>query len=930
MSANTASKTLYLVDGSGFIFRAYHALPPLTRADGTPVGAVLGFCNIMLRLVQDKHADHIAVIFDAARKTFRDEIYKEYKANRPPAPEDLIPQFPIVREATRAFGIPAIEQDGYEADDLIATYAKQAVQKGFNVIIVSSDKDLMQLIGDGIRMQDPIKQTLIGPEQVVEKFGVPPEKVIEVQSLIGDAVDNVPGVPGIGVKTAAQLITEYGTLENLLENADKIPQTKRRETLIENKELALISKKLVTLNDNSPTPVPLDSLVPATFPSGELIAFLKAQGFKSILTRLSVPHESSSASDVIPAKAGISGNKAQDSRLRENDIVKINRDSYILLNIEKTLSDFVAQARAAGTFAIDTETTDLTPAKARLVGIALALPNGTAGYIPLGHVQGDLLGGTDDTPQLPLKKVQEILGPLLTDPAILKIGHNMKFDMQVLALAGLPITGFDDTMLLSYVLEGTGQGNGLDDLAKNLLGHDMIAFKDVVGTGKKQISFAEVDIKNALSYAAEDTDATMRIHQLLKPRLAQEKMVSVYEDIERPLIPVIAQMEAHGICVDVPLLKKLSQEFGTKLVSLEKDIHTIAGHEFNVASPKQLGAVLFEEMGIEGSVKTRTGEWSTAAEVLEDLAEQGHEIVNKVLEYRQLAKLKSTYTDTLLEQIAPATGRVHTSYNMVGTNTGRLSSSDPNLQNIPIKTEEGRRIREAFIAAPGHVLVSIDYSQVELRLVAEMAGITALQEAFRNNQDIHAITASQVFGVPLEEMTTDLRRQAKAINFGIVYGISGFGLARQLGIDAGTASQYIKQYFAKFPELAVYMENAKLEARKYGSVKTLYGRKCKIFGIEEKGPRRGAAERQAINAPIQGTAADVMKLAMIDIHHYLRDTNSKTKMLLQVHDELVFEVPENEVEETAAKLKAIMESVSKLKTPLTAEAGWGANWNAAH
>ncbi len=915
------SDDLFLVDGSGFIFRAYHALPPLTRRDGTPVGAVMGFCNMLLKLLLDHPHAKIAVVFDTSRQTFRSEIYPAYKANRPPPPEDLIPQFALIREATRAYGLPSLELDGFEADDLIATYARLGVESGIGVTIVSSDKDLMQLVRDGVRLMDPIKQTIIGPAEVIEKFGVPPDKVIDVQSLAGDSIDNVPGVPGIGVKTAAQLITEYGSLEELLNRTAEIKQPKRRESLEQNAEAARMSKKLVTLSDQVPVPQAIETLVPEHPFSQRLVDFLEAQGFKSLAARMAqkslttAPAPTASSSAATP------------------EVLPPLQTDYTLITAPALLKDWIKDAEETGLLAIDTETTGLTPARAKLVGISLATRAGRACYIPVGHDGGgDLLGLSQDALAQPnLSEILDVLQPFLRDPSLLKIGHNIKFDLQMLMPYGVQICPLDDTMLMSYVLDGTSHGHGLDELALTFCGHKMISYDEVTGTGKGRISFAAVPLDKACDYAAEDADFTLRLYHHLKPRLAPEKMTAVYEDIERPLVDIIARMEFVGIKVDPLVLRSLSQTFGVKIVALEGEIHKLAGHTFNVGSPKQLGTVLFDEMGLSGGTKTKTGEWSTSAEVLEDLAVQGHSFVEKILEWRHLSKLKSTYTEALQEAINPATGRVHTSFSMALTNTGRLSSSDPNLQNIPIRTEEGRLIRTAFVAEEGHLLISADYSQIELRLVAEMAGIEVLKQAFRSGEDIHALTASQVFGIPLDQMTPDIRRKAKAINFGIIYGISGFGLAKQLDCSPSEASAYIKQYLGRFPELSAFMDLTKAEARDNGFVRTLYGRKCMIAGIHDKNAaRRNFAERQAINAPLQGTAADLIKMAMIRVNKMIEDENLPVRLLLQVHDELVLEGPENEAENLAKKIKAAMESVARFSIPLVADAKCGKNWSQAH
>lgn len=931
---------MFLVDGSGYIFRAYYAMPQnLTNPEGKPVGAVLGFTSMLMKLLTDMKAPYIAVIFDAARKNFRNDIYPEYKAHRPDAPEDLIPQFPMFREATEAFGVPAIEMEGYEADDLIAAYARLAVERGMSVTIVGADKDLMQLVNENVRLYDPIKGKYIGPAEVMEKFGVPPEKVVEVQALSGDATDNVPGVPGIGPKTAAELINAYGDLETLLERSGEIKQPKRREALVGNADKARISKRLVTLDANAPTPVPIDDLRAHEFRTPRLIAFAKKQGFRSVLTRLGEqPHET--VTDVDGGTSEISPASLRDDK-RELPPPAQNR--YTLITDMAVLREWIDRARETGFLAIDTETTGLTPAKVDLVGISISPEIGTGAYIPVGHEsrKTDLFsapsppssshGGEGEVKQLPLKDVIAALKPVLEDPAVLKIGHNAKYDWQVLARHGIEMTPCDDTMLLSYVLDGVAHGHGMDELAALFCGHQTIKYEDVTGKGKSQIGFAQVPLDKACVYAAEDAEITLRLHKILKPRIAREKMAVVYEDIERPLIPVIAQMELAGIKVDPAVLNRLSHDFGQRLAALESEIHKEAGHPFNVASPKQAGVVLFDEMGLQGGKKTKTGDWSTSADILEDLADQGPAIVQKLLDWRQLAKLKSTYTDALLQEINPKTGRVHTSFHMSGTSTGRLASSDPNLQNIPIRTEEGRKIREAFIAEDGHVLLSVDYSQVELRLIAALADVKALKQAFHDGVDIHALTAAQVFGVPLEDVTSDLRRQAKAVNFGIIYGISGWGLAKQLGCDPSDANEFIRRYLARFPEIQTYMEAKKEEARKYGYVRTLYGRKCVIPNITNKMQNlRMGAERQAINAPLQGTAADIMKMAMAKMPAVIGKAGLKARVLLQVHDELLLEVPENETAATAELVRSVMEGVADVGVPLSAEARSGRSWAAAH
>ncbi|MEQ8817518.1 MAG: DNA polymerase I [Thalassobaculum sp.] len=933
--AKEGQSHLYLVDGSGYIFRAYHALPPMNRPDGTPVNAVFGFSSMLVRLIDDLDADHMAVIFDAARTNFRNEIYPEYKAQRPEAPEDLVPQFPLIRDATRAFNVPCIEMEGFEADDLIATYARLASEAGWRVTVVSSDKDLMQLVTDGIDMFDPMKNRPIGRAEVIEKFGVPPEKVVDVQSLAGDSVDNVPGVPGIGIKTAAQLIEEYGDLETLLARAGEIKQPKRRESLIEHAEKARISKRLVTLRNDVEVPEPLEDLAVRHIDPTMVLPFLKEQGFKRLIARFE--------SEAAQSNGDASGGRSQ-ATVAISEAAGEAAD-YELVQDAAALKRWIAAAEEQGFVAFDTETSGLDAMRADLVGVSLALSPGKACYIPLRHVgrqpQGDLLGGApaEAAPrQVPFDEAISLLKPLLESPAVLKIAHNAKYDIQVLGRArngGIAVAPIDDTMCLSYVLEGGLHGHGLDELATLHLGHTNIKFEEVCGKGKTQIGFAEVAVDKARDYAAEDADVTVRLHALLKPRLVPERMVTVYETLERPLIPVLVAMERNGIKVDPAILRDMSADFAKRMVALEQEIQDLAGEPFNVGSPKQLGEILFDKMGLAGGKKGKTGAYGTGADVLETLAAEGSELARKVLDWRQIAKLKSTYTDALVETINPETGRVHTSYSMVGAATGRLSSNDPNLQNIPIRSEEGRKIRTAFVAEPGNVLLSVDYSQIELRLVADIAGIESLRKAFLDGIDIHAQTASEVFGVPLAEMTPDIRRKAKAINFGIIYGISGFGLARQLQTPQGEAQAYINAYFERFPGIRDYMNEMKAFAREHGFVETKFGRKVHIQAIRDKNPAmRSFGERAAINAPIQGTAADIIKRAMVRLRPALEKANSPARMLLQVHDELVFEVPEDAVEATAALVREVMEGAAaptlNLSVPLVADAGWARSWAEAH
>jgi DNA polymerase-1 len=925
---------LVLIDGSGFIFRAFHGLPPMTRSDGTPVNAVYGFTTMLLKLLNDSAADHIAVIFDSSRKTFRTDLYPEYKAHRPPPPEELVPQFPLVREAVRAFDVACIEMEGFEADDLIAAYARAATLQGATVTIVSSDKDLMQLVGDRVAMFDPMKNRTIGPDEVFEKFGVGPDRVVDVQALCGDAADNVPGVPGIGIKTAAQLIGEYGDLETLLARAGEIKQPKRRQTLLDNAAMARLSRDLVKLRDDMDLPEPVSALAVRALVPERLAAFLAEQGFRSLINRLDLkaPPRPPVAPVPFPASAGEAETASAPAGL--------SRDGYELVLDLDTLDRWIAAAIEAGIIGFDTETDSLDSMRARLVGVSLAVAPGRACYIPVIHNPPAAQGSLDfgDAPAesagpkpIPADQILARLAPLLADPSVLKVGHNIKYDMQVLASLGVPVTPIDDTMLLSYVLDGASHGHGLDELAQLHLGHTNISFSEVCGTGKSQITFDRVPLEKARDYAAEDADVTLRLHQFLKPRLLAEKMVEVYETLERPLIPVIVAMERAGLKVDRAFLQALSEDFGRRLADLEAEVIALNGGEaFNLASPQQLGKVLFETLNLPGGKKTKTGQWATGADILEELAPL-HPLPARLLDWRQLAKLKSTYTDALVAQINPATGRVHTSFSLAATTTGRLSSSDPNLQNIPIRTEEGRKIRRAFIAEPGFCLISADYSQIELRLVAHVAGIEGLRTAFAEGRDIHAITASQVFGVPLEEVDSSLRRRAKAINFGIIYGISPFGLAAQLGIPQGEAKAYIEAYFGRYPEIRAFMEQTKEEARTHGFVRTPFGRKVFTPGIKDKnGAARAFAERAAINGPIQGGAADIIKRAMVRLPAALVEAGLTARLLLQVHDELVLEAPEAEAEATIAVVRRVMEGAACLSVPLLVEAAAAASWDEAH
>ena len=917
MSADNSPEHVVLIDASGFIFRAYFAIrEPMTRSDGTPVKAVYGFANMLMKLLKDLDADRIAVIFDYSGRSFRNDIYPEYKAHRPPTPEDLVPQFPLIRDATRAFNLPCIEMEGFEADDLIATYARLAREAGSTVTIVSSDKDMMQLVGDQVTMYDGLKSKRIGRDEVIEKFGVGPERVIDVQALAGDASDNVPGVPGIGVKTAAELINTYGDLDTVLARAGEIKQPKRRQSLIDHADAARMSRTLVTLRDDVPLEDGLETLHAGPPDPDVLTGFLKDQDFGGIVKRVESwlgvePGEAADAADAPPQ--GV---------------------DYELVRDVAALQRWIEAAMRAGAVTIDTETTSLDALQARLVGISLSVEPGRACYIPLGHGGG--AGGELDLDaiapkQIALDDALALLAPLLADPGVLKIGQNIKYDMEVLAGHGIAITPVDDTMLLSFVLDGGSHGHGMDELSRRHLDIDPIPFKQVAGTGKKQITFDQVPLEAARDYAAEDADLTGRLHRILKPRLVADSMVTVYETIERPLIPVLMAMEQAGIKVDRAELERLSADFAERIAGFEAEIHKLAGHEFTIGSPKQLGEVLFDEMGLKGGKKGKTGAFSTDARVLEDLAAQGHDLPARVLDWRQLSKLKSTYTDALINQINPHTGRVHTSYAMAGASTGRLASTDPNLQNIPVRTEEGRKIRRAFIAEPGHKLLSADYSQIELRLAAHVAEVEPLKDAFRDGLDIHAMTASQVFGVPVDGMDPMIRRRAKAINFGIIYGISPFGLGQQLGIGQSEAKAYIEAYFERYPGIRDYMERTKQGCREIGYVTTLFGRRVHMPGINSSNAaQRNFNERAAINAPLQGAAADIIKRAMIRMPGALDDAGLKARMLLQVHDELIFEVPEAEVEATAQVAREIMEGAAHLSVPLVVDTGVADTWADAH
>ncbi|MCP4393822.1 MAG: DNA polymerase I [Alphaproteobacteria bacterium] len=968
---------ILMVDGSGYIFRAFYALPPMTRPDGTPINAVYGFCNMMMKMLSNGlEADGVVVFFDAARKNFRNDIYADYKANRKDTPEELVPQFPLIRDAARAFNLTTIEMEGYEADDLIATYAHHAADQGSKVTIISADKDLMQLIdhdrGKGIFMFDPMKAKMIGLEEVEKKFGVGPDKVVDIQALAGDASDNVPGVPGIGVKTAAQLIVEYGSLEELLERASEIKQNKRRENLIEFAESARISKQLVQLYLDAPMSENIESFIYAPPTPEQLLGFADEQNFRTLRPRLEKWLKSNgdgadasvkAVSDV--SKVGASGGDvgADDekaTKVRISPPMPKDIDYQLVLNIDE-LKKWIADAEKVGIVAIDTETDSLDAQNANMVGFSLSVDPSKACYVPLRHVvkteaksaasqgafdfgmdadetggdaEGEIVTGLHSD-QIDPKEAMALLKPMLEDKGILKVGQNIKYDIHVLKreLGGdVEIYPIDDTMVMSYVLDGSQNGHGMDELAELHLGVETIKFKDVCGTGKTKISFAEVELEKASDYAAEDADITLRLHQFFSKRLVHESMKTVYEKLDRPLVYTLTMMEEEGVNVDLKALDIVAEKCASRMDELAVEIHKLAGEEFNIASPMQLGQILFDKLGLEGGKKNKkTGAWSTSADVLDKLAGEGHYLPAKVLDWRMLAKLKSTYADALAKQINKRTNRVHTNFAQSVTSTGRLASNNPNLQNIPIRTEEGREIRKAFRAVKGCKLIAADYSQVELRLAAHMADIKGLKKAFSNGMDIHAATASQVFGVPVEGMDPMVRRRAKEINFGIIYGISPFGLAKRLDIPRHEAKEYIDAYLEKYSEIVEYMEKTKEFAHTHGYVETPFGRKCYVPGIHDtNGMRRSFAERSAINAPIQGGAADIMKIAMNRIYRLIKNGELDAKMLMQVHDELVFEVKEENVDKAKEIIKREMENAADLSVPLIADVGVGDHWGEAH
>jgi len=921
---------LHLIDGSAFIFRAYHALPPLTRkSDGLPIGAVSGFCNMLQRYVEGNaggDVTHVAVIFDKGSHTFRNDMYDQYKANREAMPEELRPQIPLTREATVAFNIACEEKEGYEADDIIATLAVQARAAGGRCTIISSDKDLMQLVGGGVEMFDAMKNNTIDRDGVHAKFGVYPERVVDVQALAGDSVDNVPGAPGIGIKTAALLINEYGDLDALLERAGEIKQPKRRQTLIDNADQIRLSRKLVLLDDKTPLDFTLDDLEVREPDPEKLLKFLTEMEFRTLTKRIA---------EALKVEAPAIPEPAPSADAPEIEVIPFDKATYTQVGDAEALQKWIDRIYARGYVAVDTETTGLDEMTADLVGISLCVDAGEACYIPLIHKasRSDDLFGSDDLAegQMKTEEALQMLTPMLEDPTILKIGQNMKYDAKIFAQLGITLAPFDDTMLMSYAMHAGLHGHGMDTLSERYLGHTPLPIKPLLGSGKSMVTFDKVPLEDAVPYAAEDADITLRLWQMFKPMLHRAQTTRLYETMERPLVPVLAQMERYGIKVDRDTLSRMSNAFAQKMAGLEAEIHEAVGRSFNVGSPKQLGEILFDEMGLEGGKKGKTGAYATGADVLEDLATE-HKLPGLVLDWRQLSKLKSTYTDALQDHINKETGRVHTSYSITGASTGRLASTDPNLQNIPIRSEEGRRIREAFVAEEGKVLVALDYSQIELRLLAHIADLPALKQAFADGLDIHAMTASEMFNVPLDEMTPDIRRQAKAINFGVIYGISGFGLARNLRIPRAEAQGFIDRYFERFPGIRTYMDDTKAFAKEHGYVQTLFGRKIHTPEIGSKGPRAGFAARAAINAPIQGTAADVIRRAMIRMPAAIE--GMPAKMLLQVHDELLFEVENGAEEALIDAARDVMENASdpvvKLDVKLSVDAGTGANWAQAH
>ena len=922
MSSIKKTDHYYLIDGSGYIFRAYYALPPLSRkSDGLPTGAVSGFCSMLFKLLEDSRSDdsihkptHFAVIFDSARKNFRNDIYSEYKANRTEAPDDLIPQFEYIRKSVKAFNLPSIELLNYEADDLIATYAKQITDAGAKVTVISSDKDLMQLVSDKIRLYDPMKNKVMGEKEVLEKFGVKPRQVIDVQSLAGDSSDNIPGVPGIGIKTAAELINKYKTLDTLLKKASEIPQNKRRETLLANKDKALLSKQLVTLKDNVPVKDDPTSFIIKKIKKNNLYNFLREMEFNRLLSQAISFYGEDDENDL-------------SSNFKKNKVTKIDTKLYKSILNEKELDNLVEILNKKSFISIDTETSSLNPHEAELIGISFSYDPNKAYYIPLGHKNIKSLNK-----ELVLKKFK----PLLEDPSIKKVGQNIKYDLIVLKNNGITINSIEDTMLLSYVLDAGNNRHNMDTLSELHLGHKTISYKDVVGTGKKQLNFSEVNLEEATEYAAEDADVTLRLYSLLLERINNEKLKKIYEVFEKPMVKLLSKLEVNGVKVDKVYLEKLSKKFEERLKKIEKEIYEISGKEFNIGSPKQLGEIIYNDLKIAKLKKTKKGSLATSAKILEDLTLTGHKFPNLVLEWRQVSKLKSTYTDALQDHISKKSKRVHTSFLLAATNTGRLASSDPNLQNIPIKTSDGKEIRKAFIAEKNNILISADYDQIEMRILADMADVKELKKAFKNNQDIHALTASQVFGLPLNKVTDDFRRKAKAINFGIIYGITQYGLAKQISVSNQEALDFINSYFRKFPEIKDYMNSTIKTCRKQGYVSNIFGRRIHLRGINDKNfSVRSFQERAAINAPIQGSAADIIRLAMMKIDRILSDQNNPAKMLLQIHDELIFECLKKDENEIKKIIKDAMTSISSsehhmFSIPLEVSINSGNNWGEAH
>jgi len=924
MSSLKKTDHFYLIDGSGYIFRAYYALPPLSRkSDGLPTGAVSGFCSMLFKLLEDSRSDdsihkptHFAVIFDSAKKNFRNDIYSEYKANRTETPEDLIPQFEYIRKAVKAFSLPSIELINYEADDLLATYAKKIVAAGAKVTVISSDKDLMQLVSEKIRLYDPMKNKVLGEKEVFEKFGVKPNQVIDVQSLAGDSSDNIPGVPGIGIKTAAELINKYKTLDVLLKNIEEIPQTKRRETLLVNKNKAILSKKLVTLKDDVPVKEEPESFIMRNVEKEKLFDFLREMEFNRLLSQaISFYGESQSLTS------------NQSNQAKKDKKKNINPKDYECILDKKNLDKWIKILGEKTVIAVDTETSSLNPLEAELVGISFSYAPNKACYIPLAHKEKSL------KKEIVLKKIKL----LLEDPSIKKVGQNIKFDFIVLKQNDIEINPIEDTMLISYTLDAGINRHNMDTLSEIHLGHKTITFKELVGSGKNKLNFADIELSKATEYAAEDADVTLRLYEHLKERMDEEKLNKIYEYFEKPMVKLLSKLEFNGIKVDANYLKKLSAQFEKKLKRIEKDTFAIAGREFNIGSPKQLGEIIYNELKIAKLKKTKKGSLATNANVLEDLALTGHKFPNLILEWRQVSKLKNTYTDALQDHISSKTKRVHTSFLLAATNTGRLASSDPNLQNIPIKSEDGREIRKAFVADKGNVLISADYNQIEMRILADIADVKELKKAFKNNEDIHSLTASQVFNVPKTRVNENLRRKAKAINFGIIYGITQYGLAKQIGVSNQEALDFINSYFKKFPEIKDYMNTTIKSCRTSGYVNNIFGRRIHLRGINDKNfSVRSFQERAAINAPIQGSAADIIRLAMIKLDQLIEtDKNFKTKMLLQIHDELIFECSQNDKDYVQQTIKEAMISISSsdyhmFSVPLNVSINSGLNWGEAH